>query len=326
MFQKKDKKGFLPLLFTPIGLALFIIAILAVLGAGILVWAFLKDALMWAVFIALIGGGVYMSVQGNWQPGFALVAVGLLSFVVVGTGMVELSWISKNGITHDLDVNSENQAEFNVIQMKNGKGVTGLVATYIDGEFKRVDYFTTLLTTNYKTATQKSYKNTFDLEQYVTAPGNHTVEFKYNIIEHRDRKQEWDVSEYWRTSCEGYKLTKRSATEFMMDADTKKFNKQYLPCTPQKTVGGGENVIPENVLWWHQSATKFTYEASDLSSQDIQLYADLPSITRTMTIVDQSAPDPVIEPEPEPEPEPIVEENSWWDNVVAWFANIKFTV
>jgi hypothetical protein len=121
MFQKKDKKGFLPLLFTPIGLALFIIAILAVLGAGILVWAFLKDALMWAVFIALIGGGVYMSVQGNWQPGFALVAVGLLSFVVVGTGMVELSWISKNGITHDLDVNSENQAEFNVIQMKNGK-------------------------------------------------------------------------------------------------------------------------------------------------------------------------------------------------------------
>lgn len=324
MFQKKNKKGFIQLLFTPIGLTLFIIAILAALGFGFFAWAFLKDAVMWAVFIALIGGGIYMSVQGNWQPGFALVVVGLLSFVVVGTGMVELSWFGNDGITRDLGVTSDNQAELSVMQIRENKGVTGLVATYIDGEFKRVDYFTTMLTTNYNNARQRSYQNTFDLEQYVSTPGNHTVEFKYKIVAHRDRKQEWDVSEYWRTSCDGYKLTKRSATEFMMDADTKKINKQYLPCTPQKTVGNGENVIPENVLWWHQSGTSFTYEASDLSAEDIQLFADLPSETYPMTIVNQFMTDPVIEPEPTPEP--VVEEKSWWDNVVAWFANIKFTV
>lgn len=308
----KNKKGFVWLLFHPIGWILLAIAFALLVVA----WFALKEMIIWIFIAAFIAAGLYLAVTGNWPAGLAISLIGIALMFGHSAGYVNLSWFKDGNykqIMANIDIDHENVLKYSVFNARGEEGSIGLFAVFVDDEFKRVDYFRTGTTHHkyaYKNIFEKSFQNSIDLSEYV-GTGEHDVKVYYDVTNRRYDTEYYAVDDYWNINKCNVQLVDRLSNKARIDQDTKNFNFKWLPCSKTKVSGKG-NTLPLNVLGWQ---AHFYYE--DLLADEVDMFRTLSYQNFTVTIGDGSS-----EPQADPEEPVTTPKTSFWDGIIDWFSNV----
>jgi len=322
------KKGFIPLIITPM-----VAVIAAVLILLLLIGAFfaLEKLLFIAIVVALVGAGAYLAIQGQPQPGLVLIIVGLGIYLLPQLGVVELTWFKSGNNIVDIDVNNQNQLTYDVTNTQELKGAIGVMALFDGDDFKRADYFYTKTNGNKPRASiyTSRFSTVINLTDYLE-PGEHTIKVCREVTSHYADRSYYSIDEYWNMKKCGYDWKNRGYNKAKLDQVTKKFNFKWLPCSKTKT-GSYNPILPENKLGDYGDPPKTeSFHYDSLTPEEIAMFADLECEQFEVTIpgtADQVIEPGVIDDGNSSDDVPSPQENThWWDRLVAFFANLQFSV